>query len=380
MHPPRERGASRYVCIKPAAETVRVGPAAAAGAMDRSMKRAILVHNPTAGQGKHSSEELAGLFRAAGYRVTHVHSKKKEEMRSLKTARGLIVVAGGDGTVHKVARRIAGRGKTMTVIPLGTANNIARSLGIRGTPAELVRGLSRAKKLVIDVGVAQGPWGKRVFMEGMGGGLFAEVMAKLDSGRRHRRKRPQPENGNYKALFSKNEAHLLPGLHALADHLPDFKPKAFEVTIDGNKVSGSFLLLEAMNMPYLGPNLHLGPDADPGDGLLDFVLLSDEHREEFAGYIKHRLEGGDDAPRLTSMKGQQLHCVWRGAKLHIDDKIALTGKSKKPPEIEINVMPEAITLLLPRVKGAPAEKKNGGRRLPPLKGATRRVHKRVKHD
>jgi diacylglycerol kinase (ATP) len=345
------------------------------------MKRAILVYNPGAGAGKHSSEELAGLIRAAGYRVTHVHAKKRKEMKALKDARGLIVVAGGDGTVHKVARRIAGRGKTMTILPLGTANNIARSLGIRGTAADLIRGLSRAKKRVIDVGVAEGPWGKRVFMEGMGGGLFAEVMAKLDSGRARRKKRSSSENGNYKALFSRNESHLMPSLHALADHLPEFKPKAFEVTIDGTKVSGNFLLMEAMNMPYLGPNLHLGPDADPGDGLLDFVLLSDEHRDEFAGYIKHRLEGGDDAPRLTSMKGQQLHCVWRGAKLHIDDKIALTGKSKTPPEIEINVMPAAITLLLPRVKGAPAEKKqNGSRRLPPLKRATRRVHKRVKHD
>jgi diacylglycerol kinase (ATP) len=344
------------------------------------MKRAILVHNPTAGEGKHTSAELAALFKSAGYRVTHIHAKRKKEMKRLRDARGLIVVAGGDGTVHKVARLIAGREKTMTILPLGTANNIARSLGIHGTPIELVAGLSRAKVQEIDVGVAKGPWGERVFMEGMGGGLFAEVMAKLDSGRKQRRKRPSGENGNYKTLFSRNEEHLMPGLHALADHLPDFKANAFEVTIDGTKISGKFLLLEAMNMSYLGPNLHLGPDADPGDGMLDFVLLSEEHREEFADYLKHRLEGGNDAPRLTSMKGEHLHCVWRGKKLHIDDKIALTGNSKRPPEIDIRVKPKAITLLLPRVKGVLHKRENGKRPRPPLKRATRRVHKRVKHD
>src|SRR5690242_5841433 len=146
------------------------------------MKRAILVHNPGAGHGRHSAEELSGLLRGAGFRLSYVHAKKKKQVKALRDAKGLIVVAGGDGTVHRVARQIAGRGKTMTVLPLGTANNIARSLGIQGAPAELVPRLKRAKETVIDVGVAWGPWGKRVFMEGMGGGLFAEVLAKLDSG------------------------------------------------------------------------------------------------------------------------------------------------------------------------------------------------------
>src|SRR5581483_5040251 len=139
-----------------------------------SMKRATLVHNPTAGQGRHSSAELKALLKQAGFRVAYVHAKKKQQMKKLRRARGLIVAAGGDGTVHRVARAVAGRGKTVAIIPLGTANNIARSLGVHGTPGELVAGLSRAKERVIDVGIAKGPWGKRVFMEGMGGGLFAE--------------------------------------------------------------------------------------------------------------------------------------------------------------------------------------------------------------
>lgn len=335
------------------------------------MKRAILVHNPTAGDGKCSPDELTALLRGAGYSVRYVHAKRKQDMKLLRGAKGLIVVAGGDGTVHRVARRIAGRGKTMAVLPLGTANNIARSLGIRGTPRELVASLARAKEIEIDVGVARGPWGKRVFVEGMGGGLFAEVMAKLESGRARRRKRPPPENGNYKALFSKNEAHLMPSLHALAEHLPDFRAKAFDVAIDGTRISGCFLLLEAMNMPYLGPNLHLGRDADPADGKLDFVLLSEEHRREFADYIQHRLEGGDDAPHFTVVKGKRLHCVWRGSKLHIDDKIALASTSKRPPEIEVEVMPAAIRLLIPRAKGA-----RGVPMLPVRRG--RRIH-RIRH-
>lgn len=342
------------------------------------MKRAILVHNPNAGNGKPSADELMALLRGAGFGVRYVHAKQKKQMKALRTARGLIVVAGGDGTVQRVARRIAGRGKMMAVLPLGTANNIARSLGIQGTPREIVPCLARAKEIAIDAGVAKGPWGKRVFMEGIGGGLFAEVMARLDGGRARRRKRPAVGNGNGKTLFSRSEAHLMPSLHALAERLPDFKAKAFDVAIDGTRISGKFLLLEAMNMPYLGPNLHLGRDADPGDGKLDFVLLSEENRQEFADYIRHRLEGGSDAPRLTAIKGTRLHCVWRGSKLHIDDKIAFTGAGRRPPEIDVEVMPRAIRVLVPRVKGAPRMHGFGGRRPLPAPRRGRRI-RRIKH-
>ncbi len=73
------------------------------------MKRAILVHNPGSGNGRHSAEELTAQLRRAGFRVRYIHAKKRKEMKGLRDAKGLIVVAGGDGTVHRVARRIAGR-------------------------------------------------------------------------------------------------------------------------------------------------------------------------------------------------------------------------------------------------------------------------------
>jgi diacylglycerol kinase family enzyme len=313
------------------------------------MKRAILVHNPTAGDGKHSVEALAALLREKGYRVSHVHATKKKQLKTLRDARGLIVVAGGDGTVHNVAKQVVGRGKTVALLPLGTANNIARSLGVEGSPREIVAGLSRARSIAIDVGIAKGPWGKRVFLEGAGGGLFAEVMAALDTGRTGNGRRRT--NGDEKEVtrFSRHAGSLEPALRALADALPEFKAKAFEVSADGNRIGGDFLLLEAMNMPYLGPNLHLGPDADPGDGLLDFVLLGEAQRKEFEGYLRHRLDGGCDAPILTVLKGKRLRFAWRGARLHIDDKIVPIEKvhGNGPAEIEIEVKPKAMEFLIP---------------------------------
>jgi diacylglycerol kinase family enzyme len=271
-------------------------------------------------------------------------------MRKLNEANGLIVVAGGDGTVHKVARRVVGRNTTLAVIPLGTANNIARSLGIVGEPRALITGLRRARKRALDVGIAEGPWGKRAFLEGAGGGLFADVMAALEGGRGRRRRRAESENP--KTRFTPYDLHLQPALHALAEALPGFKARASDVVIDGKRISGRYLLLEAMNMPFLGPNLHLGPDADPGDGRLDFVLLDENQRKEFQGYLAHRIDGGDDAPRVTTIKGERLQFAWGGARLHVDDKVVSlngqNGDKRRRVEIVLRVKPGALTFLLPR--------------------------------
>lgn len=323
------------------------------------MKRAILVHNKTAGRGKYTAAELVEWLAEAGFRARHIDAKNKRQLRSLRAVRGgLIVVAGGDGTVGKVARRVAGNGAALAVLPLGTANNIARSLGLAGEPRALIAGLKRARLKKVDVGIAKGPWGRRVFLEGVGAGLFADVMAALDGGRAARRKRSAGgETG--KTRFAPHDKHLERPLQALAETLPHYKAKATHVSIDGHEVSGRFLLVAAMNMPLFGPNLHLVPDADPGDGRFDIVLLGEDHREEFQGYLQHRLEGGKDAPKLTVRKGKRLRFEWGGRNLHIDDKSVSMrdggdagGASKV---VRIKIERGALAFLVPRVGNSAAQ-------------------------
>jgi len=62
------------------------------------------------------------------------------------------------------------------VLPLGTAKNLARSLGFTAPPEEIVAGLERGKKRAFDIGLARGLWGKRDFFESGGGGLLADYL------------------------------------------------------------------------------------------------------------------------------------------------------------------------------------------------------------
>jgi diacylglycerol kinase (ATP) len=84
--------------------------------------------------------------------------------------------------VGKVAKHLIGKHLPIAVQPMGTANNIAKALRLRDRPLEqLIAGWSAAPRVNFDVGVADGPWNSKYFIEGLGMGLFTETMHRLDA-------------------------------------------------------------------------------------------------------------------------------------------------------------------------------------------------------
>ncbi|MBL8706541.1 MAG: hypothetical protein JNM30_16940, partial [Rhodospirillales bacterium] len=74
------------------------------------------------------------------------------------------------------------------------------------------------------------------------------------------------------------------------------------VTVDRKRFAGRFLLIEAMNLCQLGPNLALAPHADPGDGMLDVVMVRSNEREALRRY----LAGEKGAPPPTVARGRRV--------------------------------------------------------------------------
>lgn len=229
--------------------------------------RVTLIHNPTAGEGRPAKGELLRLIRGAGHDVVYRSSKEKGVKAALKSAKGLVAVAGGDGTVRRITLRMNGNRCPLAALPLGTANNIAKTLGQTGPLPRLIGGWSEALSRRFDIGAIKSPWGKARFVEGAGIGWVAEILAML-------KRRPHLEP-HVSASRRKSLAHSFANFR---ENLPALSPIAAEVVIDGRMVEGRFLLIEVMNIKSVGPNLMLAPQADPGDGLLDVVLVKEREQ------------------------------------------------------------------------------------------------------
>jgi diacylglycerol kinase family enzyme len=295
--------------------------------------RVTLIHNPGAGKRQHDAEDLLRLLSEAGHEVRYQSSKDDGWKRALKKRADLVTVAGGDGTVARVTRRMVGRGVPVAVLPLGTANNIARSLGQVERPLEeLVRGWEHARRVKLDIGTAAGPWGERYFVEGVGVGLFADLIADARSKKEKRQKKGKRTVDN--------------ALRRLRDAAASIEPVEVTARLDGKEISGRYILFEAVNLRYVGPNLHLAGDSQPGDGTLDVVLVGESERERLVHYLDTWQDNRERLAMLPSLRGKRLEIEWPGYALHIDDK--LRPKASASPR-------EVAGLVEARVDGATVE-------------------------
>jgi len=273
----------------------------------------------------------------AGHHATYQSTKKSDYKKALKKPTDLVLAAGGDGTVGKIGCRLIDSGIPLGVLPLGTANNLARSLGFIASPEEIIGRLERGKKRTFDVGLARGPWGKRYFFESVGGGLLADYLSAAD------RKAKKTKN-----LSSEQEMTLHVSL--LRRVLHEYPTREWKIAIDGEDTSDRYILWEAMNIRSIGPALYLASQAATRDGQLDFVGARESDRSLLMDHLDARLAGKKPKFPLPIRRFRKLQVVWQGsAKLHLDDKLWPRKKreSKHRREIEVTVRPSALVVLLP---------------------------------
>ena len=292
--------------------------------------RAVLFHNPDAGMKEYDKENVLAALKLAGIKAHYVSTKGDGVKKALKKHADLFIVAGGDGTIGKILTQMPDRTIPVAILPLGTANNIARSLGIAGTPHELAESwhLEHARKL--DVGTANGAWGNPRFIEAFGLGLVPRM---IDAG-----------DGGKEAMGANN---LRNGRRALRKVVKHAKPFDADIRIDGKPLKLKLLGLEVLNIAYTGPGLPLAGAADAGDGLLDVVCFEAGQRDKLMDWIDapHR-----SPPPVTCVQGCKIDIEWRDAPARVDDEFL--DATKKAQQAEIVCSAHAARILMPVVHPA----------------------------
>lgn len=211
--------------------------------------RVLIVFNPTAGAGRRRrlSRALDALA-ARGVRCDLAETRAPGDAGRIAreaAARGVTVVvaAGGDGTIAEVAAGLAGSAATLGVLPLGTANVLALELGIPLLPERAAEMLAAGRTRLLHPGLARFADGReRLFVQMLGAGFDAAVVAGLDLGLKRRLGRA---------------AYVLQSLRELRRY--GFPPIA--ATLDGaaREVSGAIVTKGRL---YAGRHL-IAPAADP---------------------------------------------------------------------------------------------------------------------
>jgi diacylglycerol kinase family enzyme len=287
---------------------------------------ALLFHNPSSGTKGVDKQSLLAAIKLANFEGEYVSTKAENFEKAFNRKADLFIAAGGDGTIRKVI--IAARDKKIPVgiFPLGTANNVARSLGISGTPQELAETWHLDHSIPFDLGLARGSWGTTSFIESFGVGLMPHYLASAAD----EDKREGAEN-------------LLRGRKLLQRTLKKAEPLALEVVLDGKSLKGDFLGVEVLNIPFTGPGLPLGQRADATDRKLDVVCFEAKSKRELIAWLDAPLES---PPSIVSRKASEVQITWRHVANRLDDSTFKNEDTIQTAELSCEKKPVAV--LIPR--------------------------------
>lgn len=298
------------------------------------MKYAKLLHNPGAGDEEHSKEELIGLIEDSGFHCRYSSTKKKD-WKPIEDDTDLVVIAGGDGTVRKVAeelldRKVLDHSLPLGLLPLGTANNIAKTLGVTGDPEDIIPAWKQGKLKKFDVGLVSGVPDAAFFLESFGYGIFPYLMQEM-------KKRGKEE-------IETPEEKMQAALKLLHEIIQSYEPHYCELEVDGTDHSGKFFLAEIMNTRSIGPNLDLSPMADPGDGELEVVLVPEKHKDKLLNYVLCKMKGLEETNVFHILKGKEIKISWEGTHVHVDDEVVKIDAGAK---VKIKVREGLLEFLVP---------------------------------
>jgi diacylglycerol kinase (ATP) len=294
---------------------------------DRTQRWARLVVNPSSGS-QGALPQLPAIVTALEEADMHVvlsftsaeSSPKALAAQAVREQYDLVVVAGGDGTISAVAQGLLGTTIPLGIIPVGTYNNIARSLAIPSDLDGALAVLLHGRAWRIDSATANGT----PFMEVAGVGLDARLFPVAE----------QIKSGAWSQVG------------VALRTLRYYRPRKLRIELpNGQRLVTRPLMALVSNMPYFGMGFAVAPAARPDSGQLVLSLFENMTKLQLLRHFAAIANGRQvQEPRISTYQGKRFRIVTtaRPAMLAQAD-----GNVVGRTPVVIEVVPQALTVIAP---------------------------------
>jgi diacylglycerol kinase (ATP) len=244
-------------------------------------KRVKLIANPGAGKASEAAKNLQLVLLALenlGVKADVALAKPKEKAtpiarQAVKDGYKTVIAMGGDSTLEAVMRGLVGSKVHLGIIPDGTENNIAKSMGIPLNLEEACALITSDNTRKLDVGQVKTSKGRKFpFFEMASVGLSAAMYPSST----------KVAGGKISAI--KDAALVL-------SH-QETRPNVFLTLDDESKIEVESMLVMVSNTPVFGKKFLVAPNASLQDGLLDISVYQDFSKAELLGYYAKVMDGG----------------------------------------------------------------------------------------
>ena len=287
-------------------------------------RRAMLLVNPSSCRAQGMRQEIAGLLRSHGFEVVDPGEENPGDFPEVIRAHGgnidVAFIGGGDGTLNTVIDPLRQVNCPLAALPLGTANNFARTLGVPLAVRHACEALAEGQPGRVDVGQVNG----RYFLNAAGLGISTDI------------------NRDVHRDLKRRWGILVYGVSAVRV-VRRSQPFHADVECDGRKTRVRVLQITVVNGRHYGSGLSIHPEARIDDANLDLFTLNVAHWWEGLGFIPAALKGRPDRFKGASvMRGREIKVHTR--KTHVIDT---DGEITTQTPAVFKVLPDALPVIRP---------------------------------
>ncbi|XXY46382.1 YegS/Rv2252/BmrU family lipid kinase [Sorangium sp. So ce269] len=299
-------------------------------------RRAALIFNPAAGHAGDAVESLPARlereFALTVYETTADRSAAACAEAALREGAPLVIAAGGDGTISSVASALLGTDACLGILPLGTANSIALTLGIPDAIEGAIEVLVHGEPTRIDAARANG----RTMILLSAIGLHADTVGET----------PQDAKQRWGVL-----AYISTGLKKLMS----LEPFQVDIETDDHRIHCRAVAVTVANMAPARTVLAQGPSVvSPEDGLLDVTIVSATTLVEAVATGFHLLRTAlDGEPAERDNIG---FLAARRVRISTDppQHVLIDGEEVGTTPLVVECLPRALTVMAARREAVPA--------------------------